>query len=505
MGTPAPPSGGGFNPGPPVPTSTNRPELSGGSPLRPPSGETTCDPAIRDRVIKEIIDTEEDYIRDLEVIINVYLVAMRDQSIGTKDQINNVFSNVEMIYKINKGIFLPVLKTASVGKAFLTVVDYLKLYMVYCGNQDLSMQTLAALKANPKIEQFLYQCSRKPECRSLDLASFLIKPIQRICKYPLLLRELLKQTPEDQPDYTNLTTALQRMTTTVGTINEKKSDLDKKMRLYELSHKINLKGDMHLLNSPNRRLISEGELTRVAPKEVLGKKLLLKTQGHYFLFSDLFLFTKPTSSSYDLRAQVPLTQALYKDSDIAEDSFELTQIGQKRVFFAAPSAAKKAEMKKELEEVIASFLDVRYKKFVQKEIAKTLAMQVKPVNPDVPMPAEPTLPEDFSVLSFDDWKHKLEAKPLPTPPPQDDSVRFVCNSPAPESEKRVIKLTSDNVTLPALQDQIRKKFDIGPAVGFRIVYPNNDGSWEMCPLNDQRELDQCLEKKISDLFLTWLA
>lgn len=56
------------------------------------------------------------------------------------------------------------------------------------------------------------------------------------------------------------------------------------------------------------------------------------------------------------------------DSDIAEDSFELTQIGQKRVFFAAPSAAKKAEMKKELEEVIASFLDVRYKKFVQKEI-----------------------------------------------------------------------------------------------------------------------------------------
>lgn len=35
-------------------------------------------------------------------------------------------------------------------------MDYLKLYMVYCGNQDLSMQTLAALKANPKIEQFLY-------------------------------------------------------------------------------------------------------------------------------------------------------------------------------------------------------------------------------------------------------------------------------------------------------------------------------------------------------------
>jgi hypothetical protein len=81
----------------------------------------------------------------------------------------------------------------------------------------------------------------------------------------------------------------------------------------------------------------------------------------------------------------------------------------------------------------------------------------------------------------------------------------VCNSPAPESEKRVIKLARDNITLPALQDQIRKKFDIGPAVGFRIFYPNNDGSWDMCALNDQRELDVCLEKKTSDLFLTWLS
>jgi hypothetical protein len=104
--------------------------------------------------------------------------------------------------------------------------------MVYCGNQDLSMQTLAALKANPKIEQFLYvrsihhllflgspnprgvactklplttrppaqqQCSRRPECRSMDLSSFLIKPIQRICKYPLLLRVLFRPMHLSKP------------------------------------------------------------------------------------------------------------------------------------------------------------------------------------------------------------------------------------------------------------------------------------------------------------------
>jgi len=55
-----------------------------------------------------------------------------------------------------------------------------------------------------------------------------------------------------------------------------------------------------------------GEITRLAPKELLGKKLVLKTQGYYFLFSDLFLFTKPTSSSYEVKVQVDLSRALYK-------------------------------------------------------------------------------------------------------------------------------------------------------------------------------------------------
>jgi hypothetical protein len=48
------------------------------------------------------------------------------------------------------------------------------------------------------------KAQNKPQCRKLDLKSFLIKPVQRICQYPLLLQELLKHTPDAHQDRANV-------------------------------------------------------------------------------------------------------------------------------------------------------------------------------------------------------------------------------------------------------------------------------------------------------------
>ena len=62
------------------------------------------------------------------------------------------------------------------------------MYTTYCANQPKAMQVLDSLDRNKKFVAFLDQCMLNPECRGLTLFSFLIKPIQRICKYPLLLK-----------------------------------------------------------------------------------------------------------------------------------------------------------------------------------------------------------------------------------------------------------------------------------------------------------------------------
>jgi hypothetical protein len=65
------------------------------------------------------------------------------------------------------------------------------MYTVYCANQPNSMSCLDRLSKQSAFKAFLAECLENPTCRGLTLFSFLIKPIQRICKYPLLLRVIV--------------------------------------------------------------------------------------------------------------------------------------------------------------------------------------------------------------------------------------------------------------------------------------------------------------------------
>lgn len=60
----------------------------------------------------------------------------------------------------------------------------------------------------------------------IPLEGFLLTPVQKICKYPLQLKELLKYTHLDHPDYLNLEKALEMMKKTAILINETKRKME---------------------------------------------------------------------------------------------------------------------------------------------------------------------------------------------------------------------------------------------------------------------------------------
>ena len=81
----------------------------------------------------------------------------------------------------------------------------------------------------------MQEAHQDPRLKGLFFSSYLIKPIQRICKYPLLLKvlwhfllssvsvlqqEVVKATPEDHPDYENLVKATEEINDVVGHVNE---------------------------------------------------------------------------------------------------------------------------------------------------------------------------------------------------------------------------------------------------------------------------------------------
>ena len=181
----------------PSPITENKPSIS-------PDIKTKTNESKRREVLQELIQTEVQYIENLDVILNVFLEPLRQGNILDKVQLSSVFSNVEAIYPVNVDLLndLRTLQsklessdetppTLNIGKIFSDKADLFKLYAVYCSNQPNIHDRLEDLQDDSEeLCTFMKKCFRRPECRKLDIESFLISPLQRLCKYPLLLKVL---------------------------------------------------------------------------------------------------------------------------------------------------------------------------------------------------------------------------------------------------------------------------------------------------------------------------
>lgn len=117
----------------------------------------------------------------------------------------------------------------KLGEVFLTVTSKMTaLYTVYCGRQAQANTRLAELMQDPMTSAYLKNIWRtiQPYTNAWDLGSMLIKPVQRVMKYPLLFGDLLQCTSPVHPDYFNLKKAFEVATSIAGEINEVKRRKD---------------------------------------------------------------------------------------------------------------------------------------------------------------------------------------------------------------------------------------------------------------------------------------
>ena len=76
------------------------------------------------------------------------------------------------------------------------------------------------------------------ELVEIPLEGFLLTPVQKICKYPLQLAELLKYTPPDHPDYTMVKDALAAMRKIATLINERKRKMESIEKIAVWQHSV---------------------------------------------------------------------------------------------------------------------------------------------------------------------------------------------------------------------------------------------------------------------------
>ncbi|XP_048035308.1 proto-oncogene DBL isoform X2 [Megalobrama amblycephala] len=155
-------------------------------------------------VMKELIETERIYVEELLSVLLGYRAEMDNPSLSNilpsvlRNKKEELFGNLPEIYKFHSRIFLQDLESClespeRVGARFLERKENFQVYERYCQNKPRS----DALWRQCSDSVFIQECKRKVD-HKLGLDSYLLKPVQRLTKYQLLLKELLKHSSNSQ-------------------------------------------------------------------------------------------------------------------------------------------------------------------------------------------------------------------------------------------------------------------------------------------------------------------
>ncbi|KDR75582.1 hypothetical protein GALMADRAFT_488485 [Galerina marginata CBS 339.88] len=110
-----------------------------------------------------------------------------------------------------------------IGALFLRIIpDFERPYKHYITRHPTALQHLQNLPQTPALTAYLSytQSVASSVSHAWDLASLLIKPVQRLLKYPLLLSTILDETPEAHPDKENLRLAREGIEELARNVNE---------------------------------------------------------------------------------------------------------------------------------------------------------------------------------------------------------------------------------------------------------------------------------------------
>ncbi|EGD85957.2 uncharacterized protein TERG_02224 [Trichophyton rubrum CBS 118892] len=228
----------------------------------------------RRNVIKELVDTEYTFGQDMTVVVDIYKGTSSSCLGLSPEDIKTLFGNSEQVVQFSMD-WQDALKQAArsvyilpksqrwsskrsskctqnssatsnspepqqiadeendrktaIGEAFMANIERMEaVYSDYLRNHDAANRTLEVLLKNKNVNIWLKECREWAAdlTSAWNLDSLLVKPVQRILKYPLLLTELLSATPSDHPDYTAISNALTATTAISVRINEMKKRAD---------------------------------------------------------------------------------------------------------------------------------------------------------------------------------------------------------------------------------------------------------------------------------------
>ncbi|MEQ2313679.1 hypothetical protein AMECASPLE_004548 [Ameca splendens] len=268
--------------------------------------------------------------------------------------LNQILYYLPQLYELNKDLLKELTQrvakwneSSQVADIFLKKGPYLKMYSTYISEFDKNVALLEEQsKKNPAFGAVVKDFEASPRCANLAVKHYLLKPIQRIPQYQLLLTDYLKNLSEDADDHKDTEAALALVKEVANHANDIMKHGDNFQKLIQVQCRLN---GNHEIVQPGRLFIKEGVLMKLSRK-VMQPRM-------FFLLNDVLLYTTPVQSGqYKLKNMLSL--AGMKVSKPSQEAYqnELNIESVERSFIlSASSAAERDEWLKTISSTISEY------------------------------------------------------------------------------------------------------------------------------------------------------
>ncbi|XP_040264853.1 FYVE, RhoGEF and PH domain-containing protein 6 [Bufo bufo] len=316
-------------------------------------------------IAKEIMSSEKVFV-DVLKLLHIdfrYAVAQASKHLGKpviEDKtLNQILYYLPQLYELNRDVLRELQERMSqwseqqkIADIFVKKGPYLKMYSTYIREFDRNVSLLdEQCKKNAAFAGVVKDFEMSPRCAHLALKHYLLKPVQRIPQYRLLLTDYLQNLSQESSDYSDTQAALSVVIEVANHANDILKHGDNFQKLMQIQYSLN---GHHEIVQPGRVFLKEGTLMKLSRK-VMQPRM-------FFLFNDALLYTTPVQSGmYKLNNMLSLagmkvrkpTQEAYQNElniESVERSFILSASSatERDDWLEAISAAIEAYAKKKI-------------------------------------------------------------------------------------------------------------------------------------------------------------
>eukprot|EP00007_Cunea_sp_BSH-02190019_P004347 CAMPEP_0174234278 /NCGR_PEP_ID=MMETSP0417-20130205/4082_1 /TAXON_ID=242541 /ORGANISM="Mayorella sp, Strain BSH-02190019" /LENGTH=912 /DNA_ID=CAMNT_0015312623 /DNA_START=245 /DNA_END=2980 /DNA_ORIENTATION=+ len=206
----------------------------------------------REYIAKELLSTEESYVQGLLLLKHGFVEPIKSATYVDGPQalaLSRVFSTESALISFHTKL-LSALRdrirewnrsTSCVGDVLVQMIPFMKLYVDYVNNYPAAINFLEKLRKNKKFLALLDTCGSGDNKGLHGFGGLLVTPIQRIPRYGMLLKDLMKKTPEKHKDFPELQKATTKILEMADFINEQKRREESERRLARVNRSLRSK------------------------------------------------------------------------------------------------------------------------------------------------------------------------------------------------------------------------------------------------------------------------